>query len=305
MNAARRKRLSPSIVAGLFIFSPPAHTISAAPPLHQTTKQPLAETVAIVGEPDRRTEEEWATEHKMTLTDVQDRYAATGILSCKKLELSADLAMVDDVIVTSAHVFRDMKTCKKIEDPKDCKFTIKVGDQKQTSGLAAIIAQGFVNCPKKPSDDWAIVRLSKKVKGVSPYVVDPIQEIDINQEVTSVTALNIDLYRDKVRLPMHTKTMGRCLSAFIYRVAGEAGLFSSECDGGEGQSGGAILNDDFKGPPVLLGIHRGVSETEMELHQALTRGEANKRDFDEDHWANRHVALRGTFLKTLLDAVGR
>jgi hypothetical protein len=295
-----------AIFAAISVYFPSAHAFTASPCIRRDLNcrfGDLLKPVGIFGIPDRRTEKEWAEENGMKLNDVQKRYAATGTLKCKNLQLSADLVMVDDIIVTSSHIFKDKKTCAKVEDPKNCKFMVKVGNEMQTVNLGAIIDDGFKNCPPKPSDDWAIVRLKKKIKGISPYAVDASQEISSNQTVSSVTALNFDLYRNKKRLPVETKTIGKCTSAHIYMVESEAGLFSTDCDGSEGQSGGAILNDDPHGPPVLLGIHRSVSETEQQLKSAIARGEANAGDFDEDHWANRHVALRGQFLKSLLEAV--
>lgn len=79
----------------------------------QSREAPLADPVGIFGEDDRRTEEKYARENKMSLSQVQNRYAATGILTCEGSELTANLTLVNNLIVTSAHGFFNEVSCKQ------------------------------------------------------------------------------------------------------------------------------------------------------------------------------------------------
>jgi hypothetical protein len=69
----------------------------------------LVQPVGIFGDPDRRTEEQFAHENGIPLAEVQAHYAATGILTCGQRELTANLVLVNDLIVTSAHGFLSVK----------------------------------------------------------------------------------------------------------------------------------------------------------------------------------------------------
>lgn len=160
---------------------------------HQLTQEePLADTIAIFGDDDRRTEEQFALENKMSLSEVQNRYAATGILTCEGSELTANLTLVNNLVVTSAHGFNSSSTCEQESKPSSCTFSVKIGNVTKKQRVQKLMASGF-RCPARPAngDDWAVLKLENKIEGVMPYSVTG-QLVDEESRVTSVNAMARD-----------------------------------------------------------------------------------------------------------------
>lgn len=263
---------------------------------------PLIQPVGIFGDPDRRTEEQFAQENGMTVPEVQKRYAATGKLICAQSQLTANLVLVNNLIVTSAHAFFNFDTCAKNNDPKSCKFVVQIGNKTIESKVDNLEAIGY-RCPGKLSraDDWAVLRLSNGIEGVDPYSVNANASIDDDQKVTSVNGINRDFYVGNRRMGDHVKSIGKCAAHKVYRDNGDPIYFSSDCDGSSGSSGAAILKDSGK-TPVLLGVTSNSKETAEQQSSALRRGRSNSGDFDETRWAAYHIPVRGDFLGAVLRA---
>ncbi len=290
----------------LMSFSMFAHAFTAPCMTNPFSKQleGLLQPIAIFGEPDRRTEEAYARENGMTQAEVEKRYAATGMLKCGPARLTANLVLTNNLILTSAHAFFDQKTCRKISNPKSCKFFVRnaIGTREfKIKGLESIGS----NCPNnfEKTDDWAILRLTEDVAGVTPYSIDgkPSGAIDDNQKVVSINAVNLDLYTSGRKENDETKTIGNCTARKVYRTDGDPIYFSSDCDNSPGGSGGAILRTSDS-IPVLTGITRGSTESEDQVKAGKKRGVANSGDFAEAKWAAYHIPIRGKLLNALLQS---
>ena len=259
--------------------------------------------IAVVDEPDRRTEEEFANEQKKTLLGIQRRYAATGTLSCPRGKASANLTLVNDVITTAAHVFIDSKTCDQHTQIGQCKFVIKTGQVAQELELGALVDTGY-KCPPllpDPTRDWVVIKLKKPVKSVIPYSVTPSSHVSADSRLTAVQAQSYDFWRGTKRKRYFPKSIGTCSSKKIYFGEIEESFFSTNCDAAQGGSGGALL-DDASSAPVLLGIIEGGNETNSQLDQAVDRGTPNTGAYREASWASYAVPVRGNFLEAILSA---
>lgn len=265
----------------------------------QVRENPRVAQVAIFGDDDRRTEEQYARENNMTLAEVQNRYAATGVLTCDRSELTANLTLSNDLIVTSAHGFWG-GDCEKLTKPSACTFTIKIGKVTKKARVKGLVAAGY-SCPILPAkaDDWAILRLETAIEGVQPYAVarDLVEE---GASAVHVSAITTDGFKDGVRLPRLTKSIGNCTVHKLYRpYVTRATIFSSDCDFAAGGSGGAVLHESSSGPK-LVGVSKGSNERDDQLYNALRVGKAISGPFIERDWAAYHVPLHYEFLEALL-----
>jgi hypothetical protein len=259
------------------------------------------------GELDRRTENQYAIDHKTTVAEIQDRFAATGLLNCNGYKGSAQLTGDDMTITTSAHMFADSKTCKKHKNStKGCTFTIKSSTEEKTVEVAGLFAQGF-KCPSKPknSDDWAVMKLKFPLKGVKPYrLPKSFDRLEEKEKVIAVNAYNDDyFYQDKATgEKTYPKTIEDCTSKFGYAEPVEFKMFDSTCDPSPGASGGSILKSDSKGD-ILVAITKGGDETPNELKLG-EKGAVISKPYKQGKWAGYHVPVKGEFLEALRQATG-
>jgi hypothetical protein len=136
----------------------------------------IMQPIAVFGADDRRTEDAYARESGMSVAEVQKRYAANGRLICDKLTSNANLALVNDLIVTSAHAFFQSEHCKKRSTPKNCSFEVRVGNSLRKTKVKSIESIGFT-CGKNSStrqsvdDDWAVLRLEDDLNGIVPFSI--------------------------------------------------------------------------------------------------------------------------------------
>lgn len=299
----RATRLLQLLTLGAIFLPTPAFAFPDIPSTskHPQTQEPRIDPIAIFGDDDRRTEEQYARENNMTLAEVQDRYAATGVLTCDNSEVSASLTLANNVAVTAAHAFANSSTCEIKSQPRRCKFTATIGRVKKVVRVSKLVATGF-KCPQKPTnaEDWAVLKLERGLIGVRPYLVEN-QLIEVDAKVTSVSAISNDVFQSGRAIPYYSKTIGNCTAFKIYQSNGDPTIFSSDCDVAGGASGGAILKDGSSWP-ALLGIHKMTSETREQLAEAIRSGKANSGSFVEREWAAFHVPLQGEFLKAVLSA---
>lgn len=261
--------------------------------------------VAQVDDPDRRTEEEFAIEHKKNLSEVQRRYAATGTLSCPRGKASANVTLVNNVITTAAHVFIDSQTCNTHTQIGQCKFLIKTGKTVQEFELGSLSDTGY-KCPPPlpdPTRDWAVIKLKRPVKGIVPYSVNPSAHVGMDKQLTAIQAQSYDFWRGKKNKRYFPKSIGICSFKKAFFQGDDESFFSTNCDIAQGGSGGALV-DDSNPVPVLLGIIKGNNETNELLDQAVDRGTPNKGNYRESNWASYAVPVRRDFLDAVLNAAG-
>jgi hypothetical protein len=277
---------------------------------HPAGTNAVPQPIAVFGADDRRTEEAYARENGMSVAEVQKRYAANGRLICDKAILNANLVLVNDLIVTSAHAFSSSEYCKKRSTPKNCSFEARLGAVKIRIGVSRLESIGF-RCEKTSTekqsmvDDWAVLRLKNELKGIVPFSISNGESMKGNSTVTAVSSINVDFFPNGKQASQFVKSIGSCLIHKLYRKSGDVVFFSSDCDGAEGSSGSALLDDSSSTAPVLLGILQGGNETGEQLTSAVRTKSPNTAEFAEDKWASYGVPLQGEFLKGVLAAVRR
>lgn len=262
----------------------------------------LVHKVGVFGTADRRTESQFAQENGRSVGQVRSRYAATGLLTCKSGKLTANMTLRNDLITTAAHAFFDTDTCKRIAWPQSCTFTIRVGGKVHVSRVRRLESIGY-RCPRLPSpaDDWAVLRLERRVPGIAPYAIAG-SKVEEGQAVTSVQAISNDFFDRGGERLARAKALGRCNVRKLYGSNQRAPfLFGSDCDLAGGGSGGAIV-DDRRGTPVLLGINEGTDESNEAENAAVENGTPNSGLFVPGRWGAYHVPVAGSFSNAIRKA---
>ena len=85
-------------------------------------------------------------------------------------------------------------------------------------------------------------------------------------------------------------------------VRGRVTRFTSNCDAGQGASGGAILSANLKNP-TFLGITVSGSETSEQVEQAMRTRKPHRGKYDLANWRTTHVPLNGAFLASVLEGM--
>src|SRR5262249_13814787 len=80
--------------------------------------------ILIVNEEDRKTEEEYASTHNISVEEVRNRFGATGQIRCPHGLASAKVTIKNNIITTGAHVFMNQITCETDDDPTKCLFQL-------------------------------------------------------------------------------------------------------------------------------------------------------------------------------------
>jgi hypothetical protein len=265
--------------------------------------------VGIYGDVDRRmTEAEYAQATHQSPSDIRQRYAPTGTLFCRtateEFEGSAQLTLANDVITTAAHLLaRNRLSCENILDVTACVFTIQAAGRTQQIAVERLVGMGF-KCPAPPKEyqDWAVMKLLRPARDVTPYRVDPtlIDNLKPGDKVINVCHSQ-DFQRKgaggEATFPKH---IGGCEIKRTYRRFGVA---STDCDIGETCSGGSLLRRDDD-DPALLGILEGSFETAAQAQRSLATGLLNKGKYVENVWATHHVLITGEFLDMVRRAAG-
>lgn len=284
----------------ILLNSPAAFAINCMHKGLETQVRNMVEKVAIIeeeGEDGRRTEEEYAAENGVPVSEVQNRFAATGIIKCGKYTGTAQLTGSNDTITTVAHMFSGASECTPGVPPESCTFTTKNGNDVQTEEISELVGKGF-KCPKPPrkGDDWAVLKLRNSIKGVKPYRTPSLNEnINADDKVISIAGSSDDFQRADKRMGkmIFPKSIESCQVKQIY-----LGLFASTCDFSGGNSGGSVLRQSESGD-VLLGISKGNNESKKERENALIKNIVRREKYNEGKWATYHVPVAGEFLDTI------
>lgn len=237
--------------------------------------------VVVFGKNSRRSVEDFAAEHKLDARALQQKFTASGLIECGAAHGAGQLTLTDDLITTAAHVFFDEKGALRA---KTCSFVVESNGTQIRSpiNLASIVAGSTDPYAIEAVHDWAVARLTKPIRGVTPYGL--AEGVRPNTPTEFVARGHID-WGDGRRLSMEKCQLHDQLAA------GEEGTreFSFDCETGDGASGGALLTagDD----PVIEAV--------------LVGWRSNKpfrvAPFSRSHY-NFAVTIEGDFKKAVVDA---
>jgi hypothetical protein len=231
--------------------------------------------VAIIDNDDRITVSEYAVKHHIRLEDVYRKFGATGVLSCGNQELTANIVLRSDMLVTNAHAFIHLDKisdkCIPVEDLSACFFqkSFEGEDAKRYYIDPSTLKIPLTNCPRSTSkdagSDIAFVRLKEPVLGIEPYSVfdgDERYEKDNfeDQPMTKVSTVN-DRFRN-----FPPRTMSINDGCIIDQLVPGTSIFSlaSNCSTDEGNSGGGNFFVDGDRPPILFGVTAATSPRESD-----------------------------------------
>ena len=268
--------------------------------LHENPARDLAaiHKVAVVeedGEIGRRTEEEYASDHGLPLSVVQNRFAATGVLKCGRIEQTAQLTGSSNVLTTAAHAFIDRKTCKKVAVPESCTFTTKIGSTTRESKVSRLVKSGL-ECPhsREMYEDWAVLLIDPPINGVTPYKLPGYKEAEEEEKVKAVAVGSDDFVRTINGKLLYPKSIEDCRVKKNHKL-GRTVLGESTCDISPGASGSAILGE-VGGADTILGI----SVTQQT--KATSSKNKNSGAYKANSWNSFHVPMNGEFLRTVEQA---
>ena len=282
---------------------------------------------AVIGEPDRQTIAEWAISNHLDVSLVEDRFAATGVVTCEWDDVehghhttiaSGQVTGRQDLITLSAHTFFDPFECIPRATPSNCEFTVQRNGSYETAEMTEIVSIGY-DCSAFISpiygdrllNDWAIVRLDRTLD-VVPYAIsgDTAGAVAEDIEVVSVVHSQDYLVVDPEGGTLHPKTVSQCTIRDLLRRAGRTVYFTSDCDGAQRSSGGSVL-DDTGETPILIGVWAASSEDRRMLDEAVGRileaGQyghdlVNGGNYEVNDWSSRHVPVAGAFLRAVREA---
>ena len=263
-------------------------------------RSPFLVAASMFGEDERRTERQFAKQRNLSLREVQNRYAASGAITCRGfgkgrrsravVYASGQLTLRNDIITTTAHTIIG-KDAKPLGNLENCVFETSIDGRKVRSRLTKDYFTGFSD----PDDanfagfDWAVIRL-KDTLPVEPYpVVDNLAPmfrwLDV-AIVTKVSSFNFDNWGPK---RTRQKSLAEC-AVKPEIVAWSSGVRSirTDCDISPGNSGGAILSE-LSGRPALAGIMVGTTSASFK----------QRKRFDLYNDYNIGALLEGEFLRAV------
>lgn len=312
------------------IGSSHAYTFPTSLPDNSNSELNQIHRIAIVDEDGRMTEEQYAAAKKVSLTEVQNRFAATGRLDCPTSTSSASLVGDNKTVAASGHAFVNQKTCARLNTPTSCKFIVRIGSVERSFRIESMLDTGF-KCPQLPEArmDWAVLKLDRPVDGVTPYELpERLETVEYADEVTAVGYPSDFERRDpRTNKSMFRKAIEDCEGRRISRAYGVPSMYRTNCDSWPGNSGGSLLRipgaysnpagikprkSEVSGRDVLMAITRGSDETPEMRARAIKTGKPNKAPFKgepgdqkSDDWATYYVPVKGDFAKAIRRAIGR
>lgn len=268
----------------------------------------LVHQIAIVDADDRKTEAEYAAEKNLPISEIQKRFAATGVLSCRGNTSSGQLTHSNSIVTTAAHTFYDPKTCATETAPESCIFTVKVGGVEKSANVLRLLATGY-KCPQTPAptDDWAVLHLTKPINDVEPYAIPMAKHLVESQIWVVGPAISVSGSSDFFRVNRATgkkefpKSIEDCALRKAYWRSGKPVLFDSDCDSGEGNSGGSLLRR-MGSKYVLIGVTKSNNES-AESRKSADQSLANKGPYVQGKWATYFVPVANEFLMAIESAV--
>ncbi len=285
----------------LFLASLIATSVSyAAPPLPVpdcnstafTRNAELLHQIAIIGDENRLTIEQYAQKNRISISQAKKKFAATGIMYCRTGQSTVQLTGKRNIITTSGHAFH-LANCDRISE-NDCEIEFpfssrpkKVYKIKRGSLVTAACNRqdrNFIN-------DWAIAELQEAVPNVKPYkvpnrnfvikegtVVLQAAASTINFQVNGEYPFNLN--RCTVRHKNHTKQLH----------------LKTDCDSGGWASGAGQFIEDDKGNLVLAAIHVGDSDS---------NNKKPGKDYDPYVHFNVSRGVEGDFLEAIYEKLNQ
>ncbi len=258
--------------------------------------------VSMFGEDERRTELQFAKQRNRTFREIQNRYAASGAITCRGfgkgrqsrsvVYASGQLTARNDIVTTTAHTIIG-KDAKPLGDLSKCVFETTVDGRTVSSRLTREFFSGFSD----PDDanfagfDWAVIRLKDPLP-VEPYpVVDDLSPLfrwlDV-ANVTKVANFNFDNWGAK---RTRVKSLAECAikPEVVAWSSGVRGI-RTDCDISPGNSGGAVLSE-LSGSPALIGIMVGTTSASFK----------RRKKFDLYNDYNIGALVEGEFLRAIND----
>lgn len=266
----------------------------------------LLHNVAVFDKEKRFTFEEYASQKKIPLTDLEKRFAATGNIRCGEHQASAQLTGAADILTTSAHLLFSPTCVPKTEvgPANKCIFLATVNGDRRTFDVKERLASGCDNKigqEHKWGDDWLIVQLRSPVSGAKPYRIPVKGDVHIDEEpVVAIEGASRDFFRFSNGKKTYPRSVQECRVRFIREASGEGSYVETDCDGAPLASGSSLLRDTRKGD-TLLGIFRGNFEFSDALEKALRENRVNRREWEQGAWSSIYVSVDGKFLKALED----
>ncbi len=264
----------------------------------------IVQPVSMFGEDERRTERQYARQRHLSLLDVQNRYAASGAITCTRagrrtksvINASGQLTVRRNLITTTAHTIID-KNARLIGSLENCVFETRVDGRKVRARLTSDYIAGFRDSrdSKFSGFDWAVIRLSTEL---------PVEPYQVNDELTSlfgfldvanvikVANFNFDNWgASRTR----TKSLADCVirPEIVAWSSGVRGL-RTDCDISPGNSGGAVLSE-LSGSPKLVGIIVGTTATSFKT----------RKPFDLYNDYNIGALVEGEFLQAIRDMASK
>src|SRR5262245_3706235 len=217
------------------------------------------ELAAIIGDDDRITIRQKANNDPEEVARLMEDYP-TRQFHCGGFVSTANVVYKKDVILLPAHALYD-ENCEILGAARDgrCYLTDHDGStyavdiKTAISGVqlhkAANKECRFVERPDDPAmdaADWAVVRLTEPLEGVRPYglYASPLLGEGMALTLVASRAGNLPASPDEMNFQVC-----RWMSTKI--VGGSIRFLKTDCDGGRGMSGGALVNDRRQ----IVGIH--------------------------------------------------
>lgn len=257
----------------------------------------VAAHAGVFGEPDRMIADEYGAVHFTTGDVIRQRYAASGDFHCGGMLSQGQVVVRKNTILVSAHAIFVTNSCERRASIATCTFTVTAKGLVQNIPVKALITAGY-ECSGSPrfehSDDWALLELETNVEdGVLPYAVNTRERIGDRQVVAVGKSRDfVQIRAGKRTYPRH---YGDC--QIIDDWGDELG---TNCDSSGYSSGGGLFYA-VDGPPTLIGILQGSSETNVEIKKAESAGTINKREYDSATWDSVYVPIVGQLKATLTE----
>jgi hypothetical protein len=215
---------------------------------------------AVIEDPDRRPEEQYAAANGMTLERVREEFEATGRIDCPFAYATANVICKANLIATSAHLFQDDESCAPRDDPKSCYFVVGHDAAEQRIPIDGVVASKL-RCggPFETQDDWAVLKLRYPASSVRPYQLPSNRWMPVlpGSRVIAVLSQSSD-FTPQGRV---SRSIGNCtIKSVQFGDEAAAPWYETNCDAGSGGSGGAILRR-VGGGFELVGIVKGQSAT--------------------------------------------
>ena len=223
----------------------------------------------------------------------------TRVFRCGRWGSAANVVYKNDVILLAAHSLYD-EDCELNSTAKNnsCRLTDYSGDghvyeldMKTLISGVQLLKAANKDCrfdrysrrddPSVDAADWAVVKLTKPMQGVRPYdlFASPLSDEGIALTLVASKSPNLMEMNFQVCRWMNTKV-----------VDGRIDLLKTDCDGGPGMSGSALVSDRRQIVGILIGGIRDPKLPDRSPYDEVRNCDINVPITDEFIRAARTVA---------------